>query len=587
MSEDRGPSRRDVLRGIAAGTGASAIAIGAPAAANAASPAAPGRAIEVLLPDTVYLNGNVITMDGDERVVQAVAVKGDKIVAVGSDRDLRHLVGNDTKVVNLRGKTVVPGFIDAHSHFPSPGSVELYYANVSSPPVGPVENLDDLAAALRAKADETPAGEWIRARGYDQAQLAEQRHPTKEDLDRGSADHPIWARHVSGHMAAANSLALELAGIDRDGPDDDRIIRDPQTGEPTGLLLGGASSRVSNRIPSFTNEQRIASVKKSVEMYVAAGVTTSVIPSGGATLMRRLNDWRAAGLLPIRFTCNYFDSLPMNAMRAGVPTGFGSDWITVGAYGEQVYDGSIQGWTGYLKQPYHTIPEYFPDGWRGEPYYPNTLPDRVRELHQERYQTAIHANGDAAIEELLDAIEAAQDEHGDWGARHRIEHAQMATPAQLRRMQRLGVSPSFFVSHTFYWGDEHRDIFLGPFRAARISPLKSATELGIRYSIHLDSPVVPMSPLQGVWSAVNRLTRTGKVLGPDERVDPMTALRAVTIDAAWQNHQEESKGSLEAGKLADLVVLRQDPLTVDPTTIRDIEVLETVVGGDTVYRAGS
>ena len=205
-------------------------------------------------------------------------------------------------------------------------------------------------------------------------------------------------------------------------------------------------------------------------------------------------------------------------------------------------------------------------------------------MNRAGYQIAVHANGDAAIDDVIYAYREAQKDFPRTDTRFRIEHAQTTREDQLDAMKELGITPSFFVSHTWYWGDAHRDIFLGPERGARISPLNSAVKRGIRFSIHLDTPVTPMSPLQAAWSAVNRQTRSGKILGPEQRVTPLQAIRAITIDAAWQEHDEKIKGSIEPGKFADFVVLDQNPLTIDPMKIRDIPILETIVGGKSVYK---
>jgi predicted amidohydrolase YtcJ len=253
---------------------------------------------------------------------------------------------------------------------------------------------------------------------------------------------------------------------------------------------------------------------------------------------------------------------------------------------KMVHDGSIQGFTGYLSKAYHTVYNNDP-AYRGYPRESREeLIERVKALNRAGYQIAIHANGDEAIEDVIVAYREALKEMPRQDHRWRIEHAQMTREDQLDAIKELGVSPSFFVSHTYYWGDQHRDIFQGPERAAHISALASARKRGIRFSIHLDSAVTPMRPLQAVWSAVNRITRSGKVLGPDQRIAPIDALRAVTIDAAWQEHDDRVKGSIEAGKFADFVVLAENPLTVDPKHIMDIKVTQTIVGGTTIYAAG-
>ncbi|HZO09941.1 MAG TPA: amidohydrolase family protein, partial [Myxococcota bacterium] len=247
-------------------------------------------------------------------------------------------------------------------------------------------------------------------------------------------------------------------------------------------------------------------------------------------------------------------------------------------------DGSIQGYTAYLREPYFVPPGDDP-GYRGWPRIaPEALAEQVLRFHRAGWQIAVHGNGDAAIDEILDAFEAAQRAFPRVDARHVLVHAQMARDDQLERMRRLGVVPSFFVLHVYYWGDRHREIFLGPQRAARISPLRSAEELGLRFTLHADTPVVPLEPLRILSAAVNRRTTSGAVLGPEQRIGVARALRAVTADAAWQHFAEASVGSLEPGKLADLVILSRSPLD-DPAGVAEIRVLETIVGGKSVFRA--
>jgi len=249
-----------------------------------------------------------------------------------------------------------------------------------------------------------------------------------------------------------------------------------------------------------------------------------------------------------------------------------------------VHDGSIQGYTGYLSEPYH-VPFKGDTSYRSYPRRSReALTQMVKEAHRAGHQIAIHGNGAAAIDDILYAFGEAQREYPRPDARHRIEHCQNVREDQLDRIAELGITPSFFVGHVYYWGDRHRDIFLGPERGARISPLASAVKRNIRFTVHDDTPVTPVDPLQLVSVSATRLTTSGQVLGPEQRIPVERALRAITIDAAWQNFQEDAKGSIEAGKLADLVILADNPLTVEPIKIRDINVLETVVSGKTVFK---
>lgn len=535
--------------------------------------------------DTAYLHGTVITMNADE-TAEAIAVRGDEIVAVGTDEEIQALVGTGTRLVDLDGKAVLPGFYAAHDHFPGSGRVAVSSVDLNSPPIGTVETMDELVAALRARAAETPPGEWIQGRGYDDTLLTEQRHPTRADLDHVSTEHPIYISHTSGHLGVANSVALGLAGITRSTPNPPGgvVQKDLDTGEPNGIFeeSGGLVSRL---IPPPTPEQQTAAFRWAVQDYVEDGVTTAVIAAGSRDSLTSLRQAHEEGLLALRIITMMSRGNPDQlsaAESAGLGSHFGNSRLKVGAI-KIVQDGSNQGYTGYFTEPYHTAFKGDTD-YRGYPRRSrDDLTTMVKSLHREGYQIAIHANGDAAIDDVIHAFREAQQEHPRPDARHRIEHCQMVRIDQLDAIAELGLSPSFFVGHVFYWGDRHRDIFMGPARAAGISALRSAVDRGIRFTVHDDTPVTPVNPLQLVWVSVNRLTKSNQVLGPAERVTPMEALRAVTIDAAWQNFEEGIKGSIEPGKLADLVILSDNPLTVEPETIREIQVLETIVGGHTVY----
>ena len=342
---------------------------------------------------------------------------------------------------------------------------------------------------------------------------------------------------------------------------------------------------VSRLVPPPTPEQTMESYRVAVQDYVEDGVTTAVIAGGGRGTLAGLQRARDAGILTFRIITMMSrgsPGQPTAAETGGIISGFGDTHLKVGAI-KIIQDGSNQGYTGYFTEPYHTPFKGDPD-YRGYPRRSrDDLVTMVKELHEAGYQIAIHANGDAAIDDVLYAFREAQREFPRRDARHRIEHCQMVRRDQLDTIAELNLSPSFFVGHVYYWGDRHRDIFMGPDRAAGISALRSSIDRGIRFTVHDDTPVTPVNPLQLVWVGVNRLTKSNQVLGPDERITPLEALRTVTIDAAWQNFEEDIKGSIAPGKLADFVVLSDNPLTVNPTDIRDITVLETIVGGKTVY----
>jgi len=533
----------------------------------------------------VFVNGTVLTMDADNRVLEALSARGELIEAVGSTDAIMALVTDDTEVVDLRGRTLLPGFVDAHSHFPGSG-MSAVAADLNSPPIGDKTSMAQVLQALAAEAARRSPGEWVVGFGYDDTLLAEGRHPTRSELDAISTQHPVAALHISGHMLVANSMALEMAGIDAGTPDPEGgvIGRRPGSREPNGLLEETARMDVLLMMQDMSLMDTWRLFKAATRDYLQRGVTTA--QSGGVTpaLARGLSLFSRLGIVPQRLALFPFETEFGASLLNGDfdPTDYAAERVVVGAV-KLVADGSIQGYTGYLAEPYHT-PYHGDAEYRGYPAISREdLFDKVAALHSAGYQLAIHGNGDAAIEDILDAFEAAQRAHPVTDPRMILIHSQMAREDQVARMRELGVTPSFFTAHTWYWGGRHRDIFLGPQRAAVISPHQWARDHGVRASSHLDTPVVPMEPLQAVWSQVHRITHGGEVLGPEQRIGVMEALRGVTIDAAWQVFQEDNRGSLEPGKYADLVVLSGNPLD-DPMALRDLQVVRTVIGGVTVYR---
>ena len=533
----------------------------------------------------VFINGTVLTMDAQNRIVEALSARGELIEALGTTDEIMALVDDNTEVVDLKGRTLLPGFVDAHGHFPGSGMMVLN-ADLNSPPIGEITDMAGVLDALRAQAAATAPGEFVTGWGYDDTLLAEKRHPTRAELDGISTEHPIIAIHISGHMLVANSAALDLVGITAETPDPEGgvIGRRPGSREPNGLLEENARLELMLRTQEMGMLDAFRLFKAAATEYSAMGVTTA--QSGGVehTLAQGLSLFSKLGVVHQRLVLFPFESEYGESLLNGDfdPADYAAEKVLVGAV-KLVADGSIQGYTGYLSHPYH-VPFHGDESYRGYPSISREdLFTKVAALHKAGYQLAIHGNGDESIEDILDAFEAAQAENPVADPRMILIHSQMAREDQVARMRELGVTPSFFTAHTWYWGDRHRDIFMGPERAAQISPHRWALDYGVRFSSHLDTPVVPMEPLQAVWSQVHRITHGGDVLGPEQRIDVMTALRAVTIDAAWQIFQEDNRGSLEPGKLADLVVLSGNPLD-DPMNMRDLRVDRTVVGGATIYQ---
>ena len=535
--------------------------------------------------DRIYQGGPIVTVDADGRVADAVAVRGKHIVAVGTEAEVAVHRGPETEEVDLGGRALLPGFIDAHGHVTQVGQLAAA-VNVASPPVGSITTIAELQAALRARTGATPPGTWVLGAGYDDALLSEQRHPTRADLDAVSTEHPLVIVHVSLHLVVANSAALLAAGITAETPDPEGgVIRRRADGrEPNGVLEETAMWAALAALPKPTLDQGYALLEAGIASYVRAGFTTV---QDGAT---RAEDWallRAAAesdRLPIDVVAYLLFSEADAILAETVPGGeYGR--LKLGGV-KLILDGSPQGKTAWLTAPYLVPPDGQEAGYRGYPWMKDDEAARVAgRAYKRGLQLIAHANGDAAADQLFAAVEKAQAEHGAGDRRTVLIHAQVLREEQLDRIHTLGIIPSFFISHTFFWGDWHRDSVLGPERAVRISPAASALRHGIPFTLHNDAPVTPPDAMRLLASAVNRTTRSGVVLGPQERIPVADALRAVTRDAAYAHFEEGMKGSLEPGKLADLVILSENPLTAAPGDLADIRVLETVKEGKTLFRA--
>jgi len=531
-----------------------------------------------------FINGQVMTMSSSNSLNSAVYIEGNRIRAVGSNRDIKALVNDDTVIHDLKGKTLLPGFIDAHGHFPG-SAMPLFLAELSSPPVGNTKSIADIVSSLQRKAAQTEHGQWVSGFGYDNLMLDEKRHPNRQELDRAIPNHPVFLMHVSGHMGVANSAALALAGITQDSedPPGGHLERD-RHGRLTGLLEESAALNLQKITFDLGVTDLFDMVTYASDEYLKAGVTTAQSSNVDQAFASGLKLSKWLNITPLRLALSpHFKEFELD-IEAGPKALMenNNNQLSIGAI-KLVADGSIQGFTGYLSHPYHT-PFKGKMDYHGYPHMPfDELADWVERIHAAGFQMAIHGNGDQAIEDIINAFALAQKKHPRQDPRLILIHAQMARDDQLERMKALGITPSFFAAHTYYWGDQHRDVSIGPERAAKISPTKSAQDKGMRFTTHLDTPVVPMSPLLSVWSAVNRLSASGQVIGEDERIDVLAGLRSVTLDAAWQMFKEDDLGSIEVGKLADLVVLEQNPLE-HPESLKDIRVDLTMIGGVIAYQ---
>lgn len=525
--------------------------------------------------DLVYRGGTVRTMTGE--VHSGLACRNGLFTAVGTDAEISALIGPDTTVVELDGRTVLPGFIETHLH---PYMLGMNAAHVDAGPDA-CPDIETLVAALSARAAGSDAGEEILGTGFDDSLVADDRGLTVADLDRVSTTRPVVVRHLSGHGLYANSVALRSAGIDQSTPEPvgGTIVRFTD-GTPTGELLEVPAMMLLGDVGQlFPAGGLDEALRLALRRMASVGVTSFHDLFVTDEMLESYQRMDEAGELFLRARA-YLGLYVVEGMDAAGTSPYASEMFAVAGV-KLISDGSLQLHTGALSEPYHDL-----GGCHcGEMAIPaGDLSEMVASCHSAGRQVAIHTNGDRAIDHALDAIEAAA-AGSDKTIAHRLEHVQTLREDQIHRMRELGVRASVFVNHVYYWGDRHRDRFLGPERGSRISPLASITAAGIPFALHCDCPVTPVNPLFTIDTAVNRVTRDGHVLGPEQRIDPATALAGYTSSAATIAGEEAVKGTIAPGLLADFVVLSDDPQTCAPTGIKDITVLATVVGGREVYSA--
>ena len=534
--------------------------------------------------DAVYIGEHIISMTGSNP--GAVAVRGDRIVATGSAQEITPLIGESTRVIELGEQALLPGFIDAHGHF-SALARTADYVDLSPPPVGGAESIADIVRALRLAIEQSsiPAGTLVTGFGYDDSLLEERRHPTRFDLDEASTSHPIVIRHVSGHLAVGNSLALADAGISAETPDPaGGIVRRLEDGAPDGVMEETAMTLLPDAVASLTPERFAELRRQALQIYAGYGITTIQDSNLPLDYIEMLRQEAASEAYPVDMVA-YAMANPLSdevldsiEVEQNYVNGFRLGGIKF------TLDGSPQGRTAWLTEPYEQGPPGAADDYVAYPSYePSEYLRRIPAIIERGLPALVHVNGDAAIDLMLEGLESIAQQGPLPDHRSVAIHAQLARPDQLDRMRELGVLPSFYAVHPFFWGDWHRLSF-GDERASFISPLRAALDRGIPITIHNDSPVVPPDIMRLVSIAVNRETRSGYVLGPDQRVDVMEALHAVTLGAAYQYFEENEKGSLEAGKRADFVILAQDPRIVESEALADIDIVETISRGMSIYR---
>ena len=538
-----------------------------------------------LAPDLVLINGKVLTMDSNDKIAEAIAVNNGRIVMVGTSEDVKALIGDNTKIVDVGGRSVIPGMISTHMH-PGIGATRFFEIDCRSPPI---KSIKEVLIKIREKAQQTQVGKWILATNYNDKKLVENRHITRWELDEVAPRNPVFLSKETGHLYIVNSMALELAGINKGTPNPPggKIERDPKTRELTGLLYEAASSLVTKMIPSYSLEEVKAGLKIAFNQFLEWGLTTVHDVAASPIIIRAYQELLAENNLPLRMNflvsgLTGFDVSLENAvpslLRLGLQSGFGGYWLKLMGI-KLIVDGSGSGGSAAVYTPQH----------RGTKDLgilvssPEELRDRVVEAHKAGLRVGIHAIGDRAIDIALDAIEAASKEKPVSDIRHRIEHCSVCTPKQLERIKRLGVVPTSSIGYMWGIGDDYIENF-GPERVRWLHPHKSYLDYGIIAGGNADWPVSDGDPFKGIYEAVVRKTSTGQSFDNRESVSVLDAIRIYTLNGAYAGCDENDRGSLEPGKLADIVVLSDNILEVPKEMIKDLKVDMTIIEGKVAYK---
>lgn len=539
--------------------------------------------------DTVYHNGTIITMDDDRPLAEAVAVSEGRIVVVGDRDGVLARAGESARRIDLKGRTLLPGFVDSHGHAYAIG-LQAGTANLLPPPDGAGADIPALQAQLSDWMADDPAVMrgigWVVGFGYDDSQLAERRHPTRRDLDAVSPDYPVMIIHQSGHFGVVNSKALERLGITTatENSDGGIIRREPESLQPNGVLeemaFLGPLMQLLSQFDDAMNEHLVIEGTRLAASY---GYTTVQEGRAMPSAMAAMHRVAGRGALEVDLVA-YPDIL---AVPDVTPSRTYDKRFRVGGV-KLTIDGSPQGKTAYLSEPYFHPPHGQSANYRGYGAIDeSTVRASVARAFARGWQILCHANGDAAIDQYIDAVRAAQAEHPGVDNRPVLIHGQTLRRDQVEALDQLGIFPSLFPMHTFYWGDWHRDSVLGPVRADNISPTGWLLARGMMFGSHHDAPVALPDAMRVLSATVTRRSRSGDILGPEHRVPVATALKAMTLWPAWQHFEELEKGSIEPGKLADFVILSANPLAVPEDALDALVVEKTIKEGRIVYERRS
>jgi predicted amidohydrolase YtcJ len=538
--------------------------------------------------DTIFVGGDIVTINDAQPTAEALAVKGGKILAVGARTEVESThKGEATRIVDLAGKTLLPGFLDAHSHYASALSV-ANQAKVYAPPAGPGKDVPGIIAAIEKFRAErgVPKGQLIQAYGYDENVMPEGRLLNRDDLDQAFPDNPVLVGHVSMHGGVMNSAALEQFGISADTrtPPGGIIVRKPGSDEPHGLIMETAYLPVFASLPQPTKEQEVEFSRAAQMLYAESGVTTAQEGAAHAADLDVMKRATAAGANIIDVIAYPFITELDKILEAAPLASWGQydDHLKIGGV-KITIDGSPQGRTAFFTTPYLRGGPGGEKNWQGELTFPQDMVNQmVKRVYDMGVPLNLHANGDGAIDAFFKAHESAA--AGDLSRDRRVTmiHAQFTRRDQLDKYLQYKIRPSFYTLHTYYFYEAHLNN-RGRDQAQYISPVRDAIDKGLHPTNHTDFYVAPLDQMFMLWSAVNRISRAGAEVGPDQRVTPLEGLKAMTIWAAEQYGEQDSKGTLEPGKLADLVILDRNPLEIEPMAIKDIRVVETIKEGKTIY----
>jgi len=527
--------------------------------------------------DMALTSGKIVTMDGEESIREAVAVKFGRILAVGTNDQIEDLIGGDTVVIDLGGRTVIPGLIDSHCHIVSSGARRVMSVDLSEE--AGVGSITDIQERLAERAGNTPKGEWVTGYKEDDSKLAEKRHPTRWDLDEASTEHPIIISTVGGHFSVANSLAFERAGVTKDTPDPvgGKFDRDPETGEMTGGLHETAVRVIRPEGPAEpTREQAREGAREILEECASVGLTC-VYDMVRKPEIRAVLDLKNRGELPIRVRMDATIELFPELEKLGIYRGLGDDWVKLCGL-KFFFDGAISARTAAVSEPYLNRPDFYGVMATTKEIATKTL----TEAYEEGYRISAHANGDRAIAMYLDIMEELQARHPREDPRNRDIHCTVVSPELIERIRKLGILPTIFGPYPYYHGDKLIPAF-GEGRLEWMFAARSFLDAGVAITAHSDHSAAPFPPLMGIHALVNRTTKAGRPIGRSQSVSVTEALKLYTVNAAYQSFDGDRLGSIEAGKLADMVVLGEDILTVPQGEIIDIPIDTTIVDGKIVY----